>query len=644
MMPRSRKNAEPLATLSEVLHLLTVDDLKERIVFLPTSERPTRKAELVSLVERHLDGKPLQALWEQLDTLQKNAVCETAYAADGVFNAERFVAKYGSAPNFGTRKHNWGYSIKPSLLQLFLYRNARYGSGPFVVPQELAQRIRQFVPPPAAPRLEGSESLPEFYDLEQRTYEFAEDDDGIMLIRGKTAYHIPSKEPTVTTTVEHIPVIRRDTERAAMQDVQTVLRLIDQGKVAVSDKTLLASRATMQAIAEVLRDGDFFAWDLKAKTAAQAVGPMKAFAWPLLVQAANLAALHGKKLALTNTGRKALSAPQAETLRVIWNRWLKTKLLDEFNRIDEIKGQHGRGKRAMTAVAGRRAVAAEALKQCPVGQWIAFDTFSRYMQAAGFEFDVTREPWDLYIADPNYGSLGHSGYATWNILQGRYLLCLLFEYAATLGLIDVAYVDPQLTSPDYDDLWGAEDLDFLSRYDGLRYFRLNPLGAFCLGLTKAYVPSQIEAQSRLTILSSLQISATGEALSADEALLLETYAEKEADGVWRLDRDKTLSALESGHEIAELRTFLTSRDDQLLPETVEGFLTSAERQSRALVNKGSALLIECADADIAAAVAQHKETKALCLRAGKRHLVVQTAVEERFRQALHVLGYGMPRV
>ena len=89
---------------------------------------------------------------------------------------------------------------------------------------------------------------------------------------------------------------------------------------------------------------------------------------------------------------------------------------------------------------------------------------------------------------------------------------------------------------------------------------------------------------------------------------------------------------------------MTSRDDQPLPETVEGFMTSVNRHARALVNKGLALLIECVDAGVADAVSKHKETKALCLRAGERHLVVQADAEEQFRQALHVLGYGMPRV
>jgi hypothetical protein len=36
-----------------------------------------------------------------------------------------------------------------------------------------------------------------------------------------------------------------------------------------------------------------------------------------------------------------------------------------------------------------------------------------------------------------YGSLGHDGFHSWDILQMRYLLCFLFEYAAALGIIDV---------------------------------------------------------------------------------------------------------------------------------------------------------------------------------------------------------------
>ena len=127
-------------------------------------------------------------------------------------------------------------------------------------------------------------------------------------------------------------------------------------------------------------------------------------------------------------------------------------------------------------------------------------------------------------------------------------------------------------------------------------------------------------------------------------MLLDAYAERESDDVWRLSRDKAISAVESGHQIAELQTFLASRDEQPLPDTVESFIATTERQAKALVHKGTALFIECVDAKVAKQVASHEIMKGLCQRAGERHLVVQTDTAEAFRKALHTLGYGMPRV
>lgn len=641
-MPWSKRTTADIAPLADALNLLTVDELKKRVALLPTAERPTRKADLVSLIARHLDGERLRTLWDRLDEMQKQAVSETMYAADGMFHAEKFQAKYGSLPHFGTPEGSWGYKETPSLLRLFLYNTQRYSRVATVVPHDLQQRLRPFVPPPAAPALPALDELPEFWEQEERLYAYDDDDDGPLIISRNKIFKLPRKPPQVTVAVQRLPLTRCDTEPAAQQDVQTVLRLIDKGKIAVSDKTLYASSATMHELASLLHGGDFYALQPKQHKWEQAIGPIKAFAWPLLVQAARLAELHGKKLALTKAGRQALSVPPAETLRLLWQRWLTTKLLDEFTRVEVIKGQHGKGKHGMTAVAGRRTALAAALQQCPVGKWVKFDDFSNFMQAASFDFEVTRQPWDLYIADAHYGNLGYDGYHDWSVLQARYVLCLLFEYAATLGMLDVAYIPPERARRDYRHMWGTDDLSFLSRYDGLLYFRLNSLGAYCLGVTSTYVPSRPRAQAALTVLPSLQINVHGAALAPDEALFLGTYAEQETETTWRLQRAKALAAIESGHQIEELRAFLQARDDQPLPEMVEGFIVTTEQHARALVHTGTAVLIACVDAEVANLVATHALTHKLCLRAGERHLVVPVDAEEQFRQALHALGYGMP--
>ena len=146
---------------------------------------------------------------------------------------------------------------------------------------------------------------------------------------------MPRQQPKAKTTTHQLPLTCHDTERAAQQDLQTVLRLVDKGRIAVSEKTLQLP-PPLWKIASLLRDGDFYELTPK-KNQGSGHGPIKA-CWPLLAQAAKLAERHGKKLALTKAGRHALGAPAADTLRLSWQRWLKTTLFDEFNRVDAIKG------------------------------------------------------------------------------------------------------------------------------------------------------------------------------------------------------------------------------------------------------------------------------------------------------------------
>jgi hypothetical protein len=266
------------------------------------------------------------------------------------------------------------------------------------------------------------------------------------------------------------------------------------------------------------------------------------------------------------------------------------------------------------------------------------------MRAAGFQFEVTRDSWGLYISDPQYGSLGYDGYGGWNVLQERYLLCLLMEYAAPLGVVDIAYEHPAGARSDFRDQWGADDLIFLSRYDGLRYFRLTPLGAFILGRADQYESRKEELTVSLTVLPNRQIRIDQGELSPDQTLLLENFAELQGTGLWVLDEARAIRAVEKGARMAELRSLLAAGDPQPLPEPVEGFLMAVEERGAACICQGTALLVECISPHIAETIAHNSQTGKLCQRAGERCLVVRLDKEKAFRAALNSIGYGMPQV
>ncbi len=571
-----------MAQLKDVLARHTMDQLKSLMRCFPDSSPTGKKDDLVGKIQQGLSGAGLHALWSRLDDTQRLAVAETVYSADGQFHPDRFRAKYGRLPDFSVSAHGSRYSYhrQPTPLALLLY----YQDGYYSVPAELCAPLQTFVPEPAPVQLHTSDALPERH--------------------GES------------------PLVVRHTEREAVVDFSVLLRLVDQGKVQVSDKTSLPGTATLRMLTDHLVGKDYYADGAMKHQGKEEIGPIKAFSWPLLLQASGLVQRHGTRLALTPAGLKALTASPADGLRRIWEKWLKSSLFDEFNRIDTIKGQKSKS-RVMTALPPRRAVIDAMLRLCPVGRWIGVDEFSRFMQATGRTFDVTHDPWTLYIIDQQYGNLGHDGAHDWDILQLRYLFCFLFEYAAVLGMIDVAYIEPHGARADFKELWGADDLEFLSRYDGLAYFRLTALGAYCLGVADKYTTAPVQAHAGLSVLPSLHIHAAGGRLSPDEELILDLWAEKETQESWRLDRQKALQATEKGHDIAELRAFLQAREEQPLPETVESFVKTVQGQGRALKRVGTALLIYCEDAEVAALIAMHKETTGLCLRAGDHHLVVR---------------------
>jgi hypothetical protein len=262
------------------------------------------------------------------------------------------------------------------------------------------------------------------------------------------------------------------------------------------------------------------------------------------------------------------------------------------------------------------------------------------MRAAGHLFEVSPDPWKLYIDDRQYGALGFTGYGGWNVLQDRYLLCLLMEYAATLGLIDIAYGLPDGVRP--VDNWGMDCYAWLSRYDGLSAFRVTALGQYCLcGGASSFQPSLPQASVRLSVLPKRTIRVSAGRLSPGELTQLETWAEPIDGETFRADETRAIDAVETGQDPDAFAAFLRERDDQPLPETMESFLRQARDNGGAIRQSGAAILFECRDARVADLLSSSKDLAKVCLRAGPTTLAVREDAIPAFRKQARALGFGV---
>jgi hypothetical protein len=228
------------------------------------------------------------------------------------------------------------------------------------------------------------------------------------------------------------------------------------------------------------------------------------------------------------------------------------------------------------------------------------------------------------------------------MLQGRFILAMLFEYAATLGLIDVAYVAPQGALDDYTDHWGTDEYECLSRYDGLKYLRINALGAWVLGLSRDYEPETPATRKTWRVLPNHEVVSTEASPEPGDALFLDRVAERTSDRVWRLDREKILAAVEDGFDVGEVAEFLEARTAEPIPATVATLLDDLKRRAGQLRDQGLVHMIECADAETARLLALDPKLKALCLLAGERNLVFRDSDQSAVRARLRKLGYVLP--
>jgi hypothetical protein len=593
---------------------LTVPEL-QRLAELFEGPAPRRKAELVEHIVQHLAGDGLLRVWGRLDQLQRAAVAEVVHSASPTFDAARFRAKYARDPDWG-ELDPYRRGARPTPLRL-LFCGA-------VLPADLKERLRAFVPPPAAATLTSVAELPDSYPQRVRTW-------------------VPTRRQYVEEVVP-VPLTVRKTEGSAPRELLAVLRLVDAGRVAVSETTRRPSAASVAAVSAVLDGGEYYPAELPdARGRNQSPGPIRAFAWPLLLQAGGLAERAGSRLRLSASGRRALSRPPAETLRALWKRWQANTILDELARIECVKGQTGKGARGLTAPATRRRGIATALAAADVGRWVQVDDLLRFQRALGEHVPVTRDPWRLYLVSPQYGTLGYD--VSVAVLERRYLYAVLFEYAATLGLIDVAYVPPAGARDDFHGLWGADELAWFSRHDGLVWVRVNALGAWCLDPARSYEAAPDPAPAALRLGPTLEIEVDEAALAPADRLALEACARRAWEGVWHLDAPKLLAAVEEGRmdpTLAPVREFLETRSGGPLPPPLDELLADVARRTTLLQDRGLARLVECADAALAERLATDPRTRKHCLRAGDRHLVVRAAAETAFRSALREAGYVLP--
>lgn len=579
--------------LVEALSAHGNDYLKKLVKLVGGPSRLNRKDDLVMyLAHELLSPQQLRNHWNRLDDLSQKVIAATVHN-DGVFDADAFVAQYGELPKRPDH-YGWNYIYNPIAVDLFIHRRE--------LPEDLMPLLAEIVPPPDRFEIVGLDEAP----------------------------------ATFVGLAGPVALLRADTERAGLHDLAVLLRLIDQRRVKLSFSSERLTPGTVATLAANLLEGDFFPLPQKPDQ----VDSIRLFGLPVFASAAEWVAHNSNTL--TEKGRAFLRTQDPALLLEAFETWMESGSFDELTRITALRGLRSRTIR-LTKPGERRAQIVEALSWCPVGVWIPIEEFYRALKIWHFDFDLEegREE-NLYMGYGKeviyYGWSDQAG--RWLLTKGLYVNVVLWEYLGSIGALDLLYVRPE--EADFPAEAYYFDEDAYSRYDGLKYFRINPLGAYLFGQATEYMAPHATAEALFTISPDRQLTLLDPAaLTPSLEYQLHLTATPEGAGRYRLNTELLLTALEEGGKFEELTSFLAEGNRGPLPQEVTAWLDQVERNSKAFRVGAQALYIKTGAAELTQLVLDDEVLGAFCHRLDSKTVVLAANREKTLRNRLKELGYGV---
>ncbi|MEM7799264.1 MAG: hypothetical protein AAF633_08750 [Chloroflexota bacterium] len=571
-------------TLAERLDYLTSDVLKEYVSFLGGKSSITRKADRIAFIcGVLLDPGSLSIFWNQMDSVSQRAV-STAYHNGGSFNQNAFVAQYGALPerpDIGRRLDYWNFYLSPMLFDLLLIDGA--------IPPDVMPLLGDLVLHEDRYRLEGVADDPIWI----------QDPEG-----------------------NQFPITIIETETGGRINLLTYLRMVEQGQLSFASSSRRLTAGSIKKVYGQLVDGDFV--EAPEKMTGNFV--VRPFALDVFTQSSGFMTSHRN---LSKEGKAFLETQDIEMFEDAFQQWVEKGSFDELSRIDEIKGLRSK-KTRLTVPSSRREKIIEALSWCPAGEWIHIQELFRAMIIWDFDIELETTPdYNLSIKE-FYWEMSTQEYHVY--IKFPYVVIILIEYLATLGLIDVAITH---YSP-----YGGDNITFENPtevYENLCHFRINAFGAYVFGQADEYLPHSASTGAKFSIDGDLCLTLSANALPGDK-LFVETLSEPLEENRYKLNTIHLLDAIHSGQAFASIRSFLLNGIEGQAPAELLVWLDTLEANLKAVKPKQKATIYTVNKA-VAALMETDQVLRSLGDLLTANTVLITSGKDNKFRKRLKELGY-----
>lgn len=576
---------------------------------------PAKKDDCVNLLVDHVFGKDLKKTWGLLSPLEKLAMAEAIYNTQGIIDFDQVKAKYGKTLVWGEQNLT-GYREETPKIRLFFYKQA-------CLPIELIERLKLFVLKPPQNTVNYLEGGPSRYNLNMTGQNTGEG--------GALVFYDASK-----TVLQELLAVLTVIKNKRLSDISgwAFTSSTNKNIYEITESVTTALVLTTSALTRACVTPDYYApvEGVPSKN-------IKGFAWFVLLKCARLIDDKRNILTLTSAGDdlQRRETIHADTIKKIFESFLGSCAFDEVLRIDTLERGNDASyysygyqpKTEFTDPAERRALIGKALKSCAYGQWMSVSEFLRVMRIQYPPYMVVKHLRTLRLGDKKINSANLQ--ESWPVLEGTTIKCFLMEFLATLGIIEINYLQDK-------------PVDGVSSYDGLYEFSITALGAYCLGITQEVTQISKSSKKRFKTDDALNITTIvqagrGDHVSARDILMMNTCADRVGPHTWKLGIPKLLGAVEEKPLLLPaFKAFLYERLEAY-SQTAEDFFDDIERRKNQIVFEEDVRLYACQDTMVAHLISCDSKTRAYCRLVDAHHLVVPLPADKTFKAALKKVGY-----
>ena len=276
----------------------------------------------------------------------------------------------------------------------------------------------------------------------------------------------------------------------------------------------------------------------------------------------------------------------------------------------------------------------DVLKQLPQNKWVTAENLhgfisSRTLEIKGVENSVVNS--QLKFNENFIGTNTDSGMVSLDkLVKIPYINGCVF-LLASFGLVEIVYGSINTNK------YGTT---YFSPFDGLKFLRLTPLGAYALGITDEYESQYVNPQNKLHLSEdSMVILAEGNIAVID--VMLANYTEKEGSNRYRVTSAAFFKDCKNTNNIDTKINLFKKTISSKLPRYWEATFNEWKANAKKVKEDLSTVVFKIpADAkDLQNLIAKDAVLKAFIFKAEGFHVLVAKDNETKFKHRMKELGY-----